>query len=99
MGRNSNLILVNSDNKIVDVMRKLPPTIESSRLIIPHSNYEFPLRENAINPFTKEIGDDFDFSNLEGCSKLMLNECNTSKDLINYINQPIKPFIFLYDNS
>lgn len=43
--------------------------------------------------------EEIDFSKLEGCSKLMLNECGNISELTKYLNTPIKPYIFEYDNK
>lgn len=99
MGRNSNLLLIDNNNYIIDAIRKIPPSVESNRLIIPHALYVYPTRDNMINPFLINNNTDVDFSMLEGCSKLMLNECNNTSELIKYLNIPIKPYIFEYDNK
>lgn len=51
MGRNSNLMLIDNNNCIIDAIRKIPPSVESNRLIIPHAPYVYPTRDDAINPF------------------------------------------------
>ena len=99
MGRNSNLMLIDNNNCIIDAIRKIPPSVESNRLIIPHAPYVYPTRDDAINPFSVTDSEEIDFSKLEGCSKLMLNECGNASELTKYLNTPIKPYIFEYDNK
>ena len=99
MGRNSNLMLIDNNNCIIDAIRKIPPSVESNRLIIPHAPYVYPTRDDAINPFSVTDSEEIDFSKLEGCSKLMLNECGNVSELTKYLNTPIKPYIFEYDNK
>lgn len=93
MGRNSNIILVNEELKIVDAVRKIPPSVNNTRLIIPKANYHYP-ESNKTNPF--EVDDDFiNYDQLEGCSKVFINELNySSKSLKQLLSQPMNPTFF-----
>lgn len=48
MGRNSNIILINSQNIIIDAIRKLPPSEDSKRLILPKATYSYPPSNTTI---------------------------------------------------
>lgn len=94
MGRNSNIILLNSENTIIDALRKLPPSFDNLRTIIPHAKYNYPSSTKSINPFNKEIPLLLD--NLQGVSKQLLNTLNEldSSNILSFLNQEIKPVIF-----
>ena len=94
MGRNSNIILLNSENTIIDALRKLPPSFDNLRTIIPHAKYNYPSSTKSINPFNKEIPLLLD--NLQGVSKQLLNTLNEldNSNILNFLNQEIKPVIF-----
>lgn len=94
MGRNSNLILLNSDFSIIDALRKLPPSFDNLRTIIPHAKYLYPESNKNINPFFDEIPLLLD--SMQGVSKQLLNslkelEINQIKD---FLNQKISPVIY-----
>lgn len=42
MGRCSNIILVDSDGKIVDSIRRVPPSVSTARQVLPRADYEYP---------------------------------------------------------
>ena len=94
MGRNSNIILLNSENTIIDALRKLPPSFDNLRTIIPHAKYNYPSSTKLINPFNQEIPLLLD--NLQGVSKQLLNTLNEldNSNILNFLNQEIKPVIF-----
>ena len=96
MGRNSNIILVNDENKIIDAVRKIPPSVSNTRLIIPKASYHYP-ESNKLNPYS--VDEDFiNYDQLEGCSKVLINEINnTQENILNIINQPVNPVLFQKD--
>lgn len=67
MGRNSNIILTNSQNIIIDAIRKLPPSDNVTRIILPKALYQFPNSDHQINPFT--LDDNTLPENLQGTFK------------------------------
>ena len=69
MGRNSNIILVDDDGIIIDAMRKLPPTDEATRLVLPHATYRFPDNSNKINPFDLIVDDIYSPNQIQGIAK------------------------------
>lgn len=94
MGRNSNVILLNHENQIIDAMRKIPPTEDGGRLILPKAKYQFPLREEMFNPFELPEDTTVDCSHLEGCSRLLLHHCNTTAEVIQKLKEPPLPYIY-----
>lgn len=94
MGRNSNIILLNSENTIIDALRKLPPSFDNLRTIIPHAKYNYPSSTKSINPFNNGIPLLLD--NLQGVSKQLLNTLNEldNSNILSFLNQEIKPVIF-----
>ena len=98
MGRNSNVILVNEENKIVDAIRKLPPSDNNLRYIIPKAIYEYP-SQDKVNPFlTDEL---ITLDMVQGLSKNLNHEINTYFDghISKFINQKVQPTIYTYNNK
>lgn len=93
-GRNSNLILTDSNYQIIDAMRKLPPSLESARTILPHAKYQY-LTSNKLNPFDENVSLD-NLDNLEGISKALRNQLTllSVKERATFLNQQINPVIF-----
>ena len=94
MGRNSNLILLNSDFFIIDALRKLPPSFDNSRTIIPRAKYLYPESNKKINPFFDEIPQVLDC--IQGVSKPLLHTLNEldSSSIKDFLNQEINPVIY-----
>lgn len=94
MGRNSNIILVNSENIIIDAIRKLPPSFDNLRTIIPHAKYLHPESNKSINPFVHPIPQLLD--SVQGLSKQLLYRLNEleSDAIYNFLTQPITPVIY-----
>lgn len=86
MGRNSNVILIDENNKIIDAIRKLPPSDTTTRYIIPKANYELPIQENKVNPFTDNT-DDVLLDNIQGLAK------NIEKEIVEYYHGEIQTFL------
>ena len=86
MGRNSNVILIDENNKIIDAIRKLPTSDTTTRYIIPKASYELPIQENKVNPFTDNT-DDVLLDNIQGLAK------NIEKEITEYYNGNIKAFL------
>lgn len=99
MGRNSNIILVNEDNNIIDAIRKLPPSNEYERTIISHATYTYPKRNKTLSPF--DIKQREDILNTEGISKkieqLFLNM--DIDEIHSFLNQKINPTIYTINNK
>lgn len=86
MGRNSNVILIDENNKIIDAIRKLPPSDATSRYIIPKASYELPTQENKVNPFTDNT-DNVLLDNIQGLAK------NIEKEIVEYYHGEILAFL------
>jgi predicted ribosome quality control (RQC) complex YloA/Tae2 family protein len=54
MGRNSNIILVNSDSKILSSMRQVDSSMSRFRQIMPGMKYNLPPKQDKINPLIAE---------------------------------------------
>lgn len=76
MGKYANLILVDSNNKIIDALKKIPPYENTRRTILPGAIFTLPDIQNKQDPFnSKNIN--FDESLVEqihGFSKLLETE-------------------------
>lgn len=99
MGRNSNIIVLNSDFTIIDAIRKLPPSFDNTRIILPHAKYFYPEVSKSINPFTEDIPPILD--NLQGVSKQLLyslQELNID-EVKAFLNQKITPVIYKTDKK
>lgn len=99
MGRNSNIIVLNSDFTIIDAIRKLPPSFDNTRIILPHAKYFYPEVSKSINPFTDDIPPILD--NLQGVSKQLLyslQELNIN-EVTAFLNQKITPVIYKTDKK
>ena len=77
MGRNSNVILINEENIIIDAIRKLPPSDSNTRYIIPKAKYIYPTQSDKLNPFT-DLSDDVSLDNYQGIAKQVINEINNN---------------------
>lgn len=50
MGRHSNIILTHEENKIVDSIKRIPPSISRVRQLLPGINYVLPPSQEKLNP-------------------------------------------------
>jgi predicted ribosome quality control (RQC) complex YloA/Tae2 family protein len=50
MGRRSNLALVDEDGAIMDMLERVPPSVNPSRPLLPHQRYTLPPAETKIDP-------------------------------------------------
>lgn len=58
MGRHSNCILLDAENnKIIDSLKHLPPSLNSYRTVLPGQTYLAPPAQNKINPYTVEAAE------------------------------------------
>ncbi len=95
MGRNSNIILINDEGIIIDAMRKLPPTDESTRLVLPHALYRYPDNSTRVNPFILNKEELYNVNNLQGLAKPTINYIqNNNVNIYNFIRANAKPIIF-----
>lgn len=52
MGRHSNVILVGEDGKVLDSLKRVPPTLSRQRPILPHLPYSPPPGMEKLSPFS-----------------------------------------------
>lgn len=98
MGRNSNIILLKNDYTIIDAARKMPPSNDAERTILPHAKYFYKESDKNINPFTDNFTD---LSTLQGVSKPLMSSIEDLDDdeIIKFINQDIHPVIYKTNNK
>lgn len=101
MGRNSNIVLVNENYQIIDAIRKFVPSDSNTRTIIPKAMYEFPSKTGMINPFEIEEIKEEDYSNLEGCAKILQNELKEKgiSNIKSFLNKQIFPTLYTFDKK
>ncbi len=55
MGKHSNIILCNQELKIVDCLKRISPSMNTTRFLQPGAMYQLPpMDETKVNPFTSE---------------------------------------------
>lgn len=76
MGKYANLILVDSENKIIDALKKIPPYENTRRTILPGADFTLPDKQNKVDPYSSlDINfDDSLVNQIQGFSKLLENE-------------------------
>lgn len=82
MGKYANLILIDSNNKIIDALKKIPPYENSRRTILPGVTFEAPERQDKKDPFASP-SIDFNESlvkQLQGFSKQLEKEIRYRMD-------------------
>lgn len=99
MGRNTNLILVDSNYIIIDSIRKLSPSLDNERIILPHAQYIYKESLNKVNPFN--INESSDLLDLQGLSKILRNKFNSLNytEIQTFLNQKLNPVIFLNNDK
>ena len=59
MGRHSNIILTHEENKIVDSIKRIPPSVSRVRQLLPGMTYVLPPAQDKLNPLDKISMDTF----------------------------------------
>lgn len=59
MGRHSNIILTHENDKIVDSIKRIPPSISRVRQILPGITYDLPPAQDKLNPLESISIDSF----------------------------------------
>ncbi|MDG5788253.1 NFACT RNA binding domain-containing protein [Evansella sp. AB-P1] len=76
MGRHSNILFINQDdNKIIDSIKHIPPSLSSYRTVLPGQLYKDPPYLDKLNPL--EVSED------ELLKKLNFNEGKMEKQILN----------------
>ncbi len=58
MGRHSNIVLVDPNNKVIDAIKRVPPAMSSVRILLPGITYEYPGHQERTD--TLNINDNQD---------------------------------------
>ena len=93
MGKYANVILVNQDNKIIDALKRIPPSIMNKRTIYPNAEFTLPEAQNKLNPFNTtnyDINIDLtkQFSGFSPLlSKEILYRINNNESFTNILNE------------
>lgn len=100
MGRNSNIVLVNSQKIIIDAIRKLPPSEDCKRFILPKVSYSYPPSNATIHPFLLDESDQYDLELLQGVSKIAKDAIqNSHQSIKSYLQNPLKFAIYQIDKK
>ncbi len=79
MGRHSNIILTHEENKIVDSIKRIPPSISRVRQILPGMTYQLPPAQDKFNPLYNISKDEF--KNIVSVFDGSISKCLYSKFL------------------
>ncbi|MGL5232723.1 MAG: Rqc2 family fibronectin-binding protein [Fusobacteriaceae bacterium] len=107
MGRHSNIIIVDSKNKIVDLLKKFSIEENNLRILLPGADYVQPVIEIKKSP--SDINEsDFNhlfieekeepYKKLEGIGKQLSSSLKSYSDLQNILNSDIKPTAYFSQN-
>ncbi|MGR3741805.1 Rqc2 family fibronectin-binding protein [Companilactobacillus sp. DQM5] len=112
MGRYSNIVLVDNEEKIIDLIKHVSSSKNRFRTLMPSEKYVFPPKTNKKNPFNDFSDDDLKDlqNNFEGLGtdttrelEFRLNESNIKRvafrNFFNEINNNIYPNIIIKDNK
>lgn len=105
MGKYANVILYNEENKIMDVLKRIPPFENNRRILQPGATFKLPdAQNNKLDPFTcPALNIDMDLSRqLQGFSPLLGKEVKYRLEkgqTFQEIMQEIQESNFLYITS
>lgn len=75
MGKHSNIILVGHDQKIIDCIKRITPSMNSERFLQPGALYKLPPMINKLNPFTSAYVEDNQLTRIyQGMSPVLSRE-------------------------
>lgn len=57
MGRYSNIILIDQDNKVIDAVRRVDVTMTSEHVVLPKIDYVIPQKQDKLNILTDSVDD------------------------------------------
>lgn len=55
MGRHSNITLTDESNKIVDCLKRISPSMNTTRILQPGANYQLPPLQDKMDPFEADL--------------------------------------------
>ncbi len=100
MGRNSNIILTDKEGITIDAIRKLSPSEDSKRLILPKALYVFPQSNQSVNPFLLKEDTSYQLDDLQGVAKITKQAINNlNLNIVNYLKKPLNPTIYQIDKK
>lgn len=108
MGRHSNIIIVDSKNNILDLLKKFSIEENNLRILLPGAGYVQPIIEIKESPLTiKEEefnklfiqGSEFPYKKLEGIGKQLSDNINSYGDLQNVLNSEISPTAYYLNDK
>lgn len=102
MGKYSNFILVDGENKIVDLLKRFSLEENRLRAMFPGLQYEQPVIDEKISPieigeeeFNRFVEEKTLLKNVEGIGKLTVSNIKDYCDFKNILDTPLSPKIFL----
>lgn len=107
MGKHSNFILTYEDNKIIDCLKRVSPSM-SKRILQPGAIYEFPPLIDKINPFTIDYNEvTSSFTKVyQGFSPELSNEMEYRiqsgedfKDVLNQMNESQSLYLYKHNDK
>lgn len=105
MGKHSNIILTDENNKIITLLKRFSIEENNLRTLFQGAEYIQPVVEKKLNPkeiskeeFEKFISEKTVLHNIEGIGKTALNFIHTYNDLQKFLNDNSAPKIF-YKNG
>lgn len=106
MGKHSNLILTEWDNKIIDLIKRFSLEENSLRFLFPGATYQSPTIEIKKNPeeitkseFISEKENNSLIKNMEGIGKILAQNLDSFEKLKEILKDDISPKIFFKNNS
>ena len=106
MGKHSNIILVDEENKIISLLKKFSLEENSLRILFPGALYIQPIVENKINPleiqkdiFEQCIKDNNVLHKVEGLGKRTMEFIKSYEDLNKFLNDKISSKIYFKEDS
>ena len=75
MGKHSNIILVGQNNKIIDCIKHISPSMNTERFLQPGALYQLPPMVQKLNPFTSDFVEDNQLTKIyQGMSPILSKE-------------------------
>ena len=108
MGRHSNIIIVDSKNIILDLLKKFSIEENNLRILLPGADYVQPIIEIKESPLTiKEEefsklfiqASELPYKKLEGIGKQLSDNIKSYSDLQNILNSEISPTAYYLDDK
>lgn len=75
MGKHSNIILVGKNNKIIDCIKHISPSMNTERFLQPGALYQLPPMVEKLNPFTNDFVEDSQLTKIyQGMAPILSKE-------------------------